>query len=623
MFDLFTEPFRILDVDPRATKRRIEEAFATSSHRTFLSDASNIARTALLDPDQRLLHEVRYPLDYPASEIETFYAAVSSNAGTDELLTFADQLWPLARANFAAHIASHRPASCKLIYALLESHASIDGAAIYIMLKEARVVAEIPAPSLVSVNLALAELLQTHASAAFVGYSSIYEAAEPLLNCTQQVLEQDHHHFHDALGVLLGSYRQAIYPMQRDAAKQIENLCVAMGDEPEAAGLLENLSGSLSNWTSLSAPLFAWDARFGPSELTGEPPIDQLRLLIGRLTENGHYEVALKLAVASRDLFRMVPTTLDQLAEDAHLARNLSHYAGITRLQKMIGQLEIDIGPLIAVLEKDAFGPNSGEPAKSLWRAFVATCTTSSSELPPGGLMRDFAVRCSNSPEAAAGLQSLMVGLLEYGEQAAAPRQILKALRDNLSFMRSFIGTAPTANDVKALPKSKRPSLASRLFRLGSSARPAAPKRSHKALAIVLAISVVTGLGAASYARLDRLRLIWPKAFPASRLDLTLGAEVMPPIGTGQHLALDGVRYCHFQQERLNFLKPKIQSAEDARAYNLMIVDYNSRCSDIFYQDSDLKLVLAEVGAKKTLLEADALRIMSTWPGHAGESTKK
>jgi hypothetical protein len=622
MFDLFTEPFWILDVDPRATKRRIEEAFATSSHRKSFSDASNIARTALLDPDQRLLHEVRYPLDYPASEIETFYAAVSSNAGTDELLRFADQLWPLARANFAAHIASHRPASRKLFYVLLESHASIDGAAIYLMLKEARAVAEIPAPSLVSVNLALAELLQTHASAAFVGYSSIHEAAEPLLNCTQQVLEQDHHHFHDALRVLLGRYRQAIYPMQRDAAKQIENLCVAIGDEPEAAGLLENLSGSLSNWTSLSAPLFAWDARFGPSELTGEPPIDQLRLLIGRLTENGHYEVALKLAVVSRDLFRMVPTTLDQLAEDAHLARNLSHYAGITRLQKMIGQLEIDIAPLIAVLEKDAFGPNSGEPAKSLWRAFVAACTTSSSEL-PWQLMRDFAVRCSNSPEAAAGVASLMMGLLDYGEQTSAPRQILKALRDNLSFMRSFIGTEPAANDVKALPISKRLSPASRLFRLGSSAYPAASKRTHRALATALALTVVAGLGAASYARLDRLRLIWPKAFPVSGLDLTLGSEAMPPIGTGQHLALDGVRYCHFQQERLNFLKPKIQSAEDARAYNLMIVDYNSRCSDIFYQDSDLKLVLAEVSAKKPLLEADALRIMSTWPGHARESTKK
>jgi hypothetical protein len=220
-----------------------------------------------------------------------------------------------------------------------------------------------------------------------------------------------------------------------------------------------------------------------------------------------------------------------------------------------------------------------------------------------------------------------MMGLLEYGEQTSAPGQILKALRDNLSFMRSFIGFEPPANDIRAFPKSNEHSLARRLFRRVRSTHPAGvertSRRSHRALVALLAVTVLGGLCAASYARFDRLRSIWPNASPATPPDVaSLGAEMMPPIGTGQHLALDGVRYCHFQQERLNVLKPKVQGAEDARAYNLMIVDYNSRCSDIFYQDSDLKLVLAEVSAKKPLLEADALRIMSTWPGHAGSRTR-
>jgi hypothetical protein len=90
----------------------------------------------------------------------------------------------------------------------------------------------------------------------------------------------------------------------------------------------------------------------------------------------------------------------------------------------------------------------------------------------------------------------------------------------------------------------------------------------------------------------------------------------MPPVGSGQHLDLNAVRYCHFQQERLRFIKQQVQGPEDARAYNLLIIDYNSRCSDFFYQDSDLKTVLAEVEAKKSLLQMDAKRMMMTWPGH-------
>ena len=61
-------------------------------------------------------------------------------------------------------------------------------------------------------------------------------------------------------------------------------------------------------------------------------------------------------------------------------------------------------------------------------------------------------------------------------------------------------------------------------------------------------------------------------------------------------------------------VKQQVRGAEDIRAYNALANDYNSRCSDFFYQDEDLRLVKEEVIAKRTLLEADAERILSTWP---------
>jgi hypothetical protein len=73
----------------------------------------------------------------------------------------------------------------------------------------------------------------------------------------------------------------------------------------------------------------------------------------------------------------------------------------------------------------------------------------------------------------------------------------------------------------------------------------------------------------------------------------------------------------------LRIIKPEVRGPEAARAYNMLVIDYNSRCSDYFYQDDDLKRVLNEVNANKELLEADAKRTMSTWSElPAGEPPK-
>ncbi|KRR27871.1 hypothetical protein CQ14_08510 [Bradyrhizobium lablabi] len=90
--------------------------------------------------------------------------------------------------------------------------------------------------------------------------------------------------------------------------------------------------------------------------------------------------------------------------------------------------------------------------------------------------------------------------------------------------------------------------------------------------------------------------------------------ELLPPVGKGQRFAREYVRYCRFQEERLRVVKQQVRGPEDIRAYNALANDYNSRCSDFFYQDEDLRAVKEEVIAKQKVLEADAERILSTWP---------
>lgn len=143
-------------------------------------------------------------------------------------------------------------------------------------------------------------------------------------------------------------------------------------------------------------------------------------------------------------------------------------------------------------------------------------------------------------------------------------------------------------------------------------------RRKHAVLG-VMALVAVTALAAAYLIFSDEAPLsvistpdpVQPRAEP----------ELLPPVGRGQRLARDYVRYCRYQEERLRVVKQRVRGPEDVRAYNALANDYNGRCSDFFYQDEDLRVVKEEVVARQKLLEADAERIVSAWPWRANGGT--
>jgi hypothetical protein len=633
LFDLSVQPFRLLHVEPTATKVQIDNAFDQAQQNQIASFVDlACARGALLNPDRRLSCELAHPLDCPASEIETFYAVLGGHASADELLDFSDRLWPLSRANFLAQIARHRPASGRLLYALVESHAAIDATDTYETLKTARSVAEMPAPALFSVHQGLRDLLEAHAAAAFVGYEVAQDAAGPMLECTLKALSTDQRYLIEALGCLLRSYTRAVEGPRIDAIDQIESACSSLRQQPSDTTATEKLGNAAGIWTSLCRPLLLWNADQPDHEIEFNTPIEKLRALIAHLCDNKNYQIAIEVTAATREIFAAVPTTIDQLAEDARLAAGLFFFANMKQLQDVLDQAQGDPAPLVAALEKDGFGPKATEPAQSLWRAFVrATARTNSgsSEL-PWKLIHEFALRLSNRPAAAEAVAALLAGLIEHGQTVSAKPVRLKELRNNLRFMQSFIGgdsqrdpfftslpAQPTDSAVGDLSMRLRNHFA-RGFRNFEHRRP-------RLLVGTAALAALVVSGFAAYQNPDRLRGLLSElshlADSQQRL-ASLGGQTMPPVGTGQHLEKDGVRYCYFQKERLRLIKEMTTGPEDARSYNLLIVDYNSRCSDFFYKDEDVNQVLAEVSANKDVLQAEASQIISTWPGHEGEASK-
>lgn len=151
---------------------------------------------------------------------------------------------------------------------------------------------------------------------------------------------------------------------------------------------------------------------------------------------------------------------------------------------------------------------------------------------------------------------------------------------------------------------------------LTSSAVSGGPRHFRKVIVATVALLAMLGIAAAYWT-------FGPgtASFVASALNPpqpNAEPELLPPVGKGQRFPREYVRYCHFQEERLRVIKQRVRGPEDIRAYNALASDYNSRCADFFYQDEDLRLVKEEVIAKRKLLEADAERILSTWPWRKG-----
>jgi hypothetical protein len=598
-FDLLNQPFRILGIDPAATSQRVLDAFEMARRNyVAIDEVLSRARDDLLDPSRRLNCELAFPLDGPAAEIPALFAALSSESSTDELLAMADRLAPLARADFTAHVAARRPASSALLFALVESHAFIDSVRIFEALKRFRTAAAMPAPALVSVNQGLEKLLSAHARAALAGFEQVDQAIEPMLGCTQQVLERGGAYL-SVLGRLLENYRELIRAPQADCLDAIEVAGRALQQRPADSASLERLARALHDWVVLGRPLMlaAPTAGIGRVELELAPRA--VRLLTAELASRGQHDCALQLASIGTDAFLLMPAVVDEFHQDIELIAGLALQAKLEPLLDLIDRLQRAPAAVISALTVGPFGAASPEPAKALWDQFLAVlkATDATKPVEPWRFLRNFAMHLSGHHGSRAGAASLLIGLVRHGEAVGVNPEIVQALRRDLATLR---------------PGGRKRALLS-----GTK-----PERRSRTLAAALAgIVLVAGVGAlALYEGTGRVPQGWFRAL-SSRLGEMAQSypETAPPVGTGQHLSLPGVRYCHYQAARLEIIKQAARSPEDVRAFNLLVVDYNSRCSDFFYQDKDLAQVNAEVAARRTELETDARRMMAGWPGHAAD----
>jgi hypothetical protein len=90
----------------------------------------------------------------------------------------------------------------------------------------------------------------------------------------------------------------------------------------------------------------------------------------------------------------------------------------------------------------------------------------------------------------------------------------------------------------------------------------------------------------------------------------SVGTEAMPPVQTGQRLNRDQIRWCEFQDERLDGAQTRLASNDQVRRYDQLVSDWNQRCANYLYRPGDREAVAAERARDATRLREEGARLV-------------
>lgn len=617
---LRTQPFRLLRVDPTATRQQIEDAFESAKKNPRASEEDLAkARDVLADPDRRLPFELSYPLGNPISELDEWQRLLSTDVQSGELLKHAGRLSTLGQANFHGFIAAHRAAEAELLSAMIDALGRIELAAVYDELKDSRRIAEYPAPSLAAVRAVIEAQPAAHCQAAISAYGTIDDAAKAVSGCLAQMLARREPRHVDILTHLLLAYRGPAVAAQIARLQDIEAVCDEIEHKPDGDGLIGALGAAFERWMALCRPLLLVKDPAPALEEASRTLAARLRALVIDLALRQRYETAIEITALGKDRLHLVPylaTSLDEAVVPAAQALRQLKARKLAALSALAGKLANHPAPLIASLREGGFGARGGGAAQDLWQAFIEAVRASNDpELTePWTEIRTLARRLAGQAGGRSAAVMLLQGLRGQAPQTTAPASVLERLEDDLRQLRAPARKAKARSRTsgRKVPFYVAGALLSAaclalLFFGFEKPRLLLTDTFAKSFPLPSAVAPEQKAGAEDPA--SKTKVAETKVAPT-------GAEETPPeVGTGQRLSLDNLRYCRFQEERLRLIKPKVQNAEDTRAFNLLAVDYNSRCSDFLYRDGDAVAVAAELNSNRDRLAKEADQIVAAWLG--------
>jgi hypothetical protein len=629
-FDLFRNPFVLLSLDLSASAKQVADAYedAVAEGRYSQTELA-AARQALLRPLLRLEAEISSLLDTPWRDWRPILTAVRRSQSLVDLRKTFTNVPPLSRSNILAHVSSRLSPDASTLIAWADAQSGIEPDVLYSEIERCRKIAGFVLPDRAAFSSALSTLREQQSRALFDGFASPSEAINVVTVCTDAIISSGDDGNIDVLGSLLLAYNHHIDQELSFRRERIEATTKEFRADLDGPGNLALLIDSLKFWNEAAKPLQLLEAHKGRSEPNSQSVFQELRsLAIDLANDHSRFDLSLSLTKASQEIFVNLPRASEQLSEDENKLKDTIETSRIAPLAAVVSKLDDDLPSLAAELQKTGFGSSCAGVTKSLRDVFIAVVKDSrgsAAEDIPWLMMRSIVLKLNNELKNPNSALTLMGGLTELSKELGASDEVRTRLNeDNRAIERNQLETALVGH-LKANHSTKALAAIENLLRdyqspeeretLQKLKGQLEQKRTGQYLgwgfwaAVVLGGIVLANTGN-SPSQGPRTPSYTSDHLPTPSRSYT---EEMPPVGTGRSFNVGNIRYCEYQNARLEFIRPRISTNDQIDEFNRLVGDFNSRCSNYRYLANDRSSVQAEVTQKQSDLEAQAQRIIDSW----------
>ena len=658
-FNILKNPFVLLGLPPTAKPTAIKEAYEDAIE-DGVDDVDVLMRAqqTLLTPRLRIEAEVGGFLDVHPSLAAEIVSNIRSGIPIEEVGERLEKLHSLPRSNVIAHYGSARPLDLDGLCALIEAQTAVAPGAVCDAINDVRQEIALGRVDREAVGEALSKLLdrQTKAVMETLGFGD--EAVALFDEFVSEIVAGADSPTIFRLDVYVGMFRQTTASELSKRNEAVAAACEDIKRNPKSDSTYRKLERTLRYSIALVLPVQTYEAHRQREDTATREMYGKVRELALHLSnEMKQFEAAAKVVAIASEVFSHLPRTADQMAEDA---------AQLVELRN--GQLANELlTPLIEACEeankshrvvesevlRAGFGNGSTGSMNGIFGKFIAA-VGSTAKLPfsdaPWRIVRDVAISLNNDSASPGAAEKLLEGILAFAESNPPTAEMIGVLREDLRIVRKNQVENDLTKNLQAQKWKETERLAERLLTLETdeenlkvartlrdtaSAKRKAGVRVRWFWGILIGGLVVYALANGDKPRPQTTQYrppppstnttAWPPATttPAPpRSDSFDTGETLPAAGTGLALTRSNIRYCTFQRVRLEAARPSIQAGAQGQRFSTAINDFNSRCSDYRYQQSDKDAVDAEVAAKRFSLESEGRSLAASWRSAAPSGTR-
>ncbi|RVK25459.1 hypothetical protein [Sinorhizobium meliloti] len=632
VFALSSNAFCVLRASYTSTASEIAELMDEAQFEGTVSESDlHKAQQALVIPRLRLAAELGWLPELSQAQIEKIFdrrLTLSSGA----LLSSVEMLPELARANLIADLCGRQATDVDAVNALMASWDTLDNSSLFDFIGSGRKVSGFPSPDWKSFLIALQHLKERHAATAT---ASLLRSPTPQ-DAVRRLVDGNSSDGSPSsfLSLIVKEYENRNEATLSRITDEIGEAVEAGNSQPkQIQSSVAKIHKLLLEWMDLLGPVSPSYVSRGLTEPRSKALFQKCRAFSLHLAnDEARYEDARKIALALltcfipyQELTKVAEKDLNDLDDLIKEQRDLELFQP---LYSACDEAKSHYFEFSKTLKAQGLNAGSSAPVGALVRATNNFIAGNGNPNVGVNVLRDLALTCNNDhgdPEASYLLTQFVLerfrtlvddGVVETLEEDAGTVfknwkiSDLEKNSKNLSWMiqqlQGIVAVAPStvrrefSNMLDALIEARRKKRIKWAWIAGIAA-------------IIIVPAIIsenkTSTPRSSYTSSNTTTTRTTSYSPS----VDDYQESVPPIGTGLTLSKPQVRYCTFQGRRLDLLRSMAATSSAVFKFNVLIEDYNSRCSSFRYWGSDLTSVEAEASGRTAQFQQEAANLSRNW----------